>query len=80
MVQSIELSQLHIQIISFSAQMTMLENLEMILMLELITLLNQEIIGSLKMLDGVHSQSDLKQIQISTSLLLMMDQMLIKVN
>lgn len=49
MVLFIELNQLHIQIISFSAQMTMLENSEMILMSEHTIMSNPETIGSSKM-------------------------------
>lgn len=80
MAQYIESSQLHIQITLFSVQMITTENSEMISMSEHTTLQNPETIGSSKMLDGVHSQSDLKQIQISIFSLLMMDQMPIKVN
>lgn len=78
--QHIELNQLLIHIIMFFVQTIMLENLEMILMLEHMHMLNQEIIGLLKMLDGVHLQLDQKQIQISFYLLLMIIQMHINMN
>lgn len=56
------------------------ESSEMTSMSEHTTMLNQETIGLLRMLDGAHSQSDQKQIQTSICLLLMITPMLIKVN
>ena len=73
---SIELNLLHIQIIMFSVQVKVIKNTEKIQMSELTIILNKEIIGSLKMQDGVHSQLDLKQIHYFIFLLLMKKNML----